>query len=71
MKSDSKTLGDGAVTVLVCKLFLVGCATKPNDDAQLTEMNVGRPHGQPLHRNPSGLRQWDTKNFTAGDVQHY
>ena len=66
MKSVRKTLGVGAVAVLAASMLLVGCASKPDDNAQLTQMNFDNLMGSRYTEILLVFGNAITKNFTAG-----
>ncbi len=66
MKSVKKTLGVGAMVALTAGLLLVGCAAKPDDNAQLTQMNFDNLMGSRYTEILLVFGNAITKNFTAG-----
>jgi hypothetical protein len=66
MKSVGKGLRVGAMVVLAAGLVLIGCASKPNDDAQLTQMNFNNLMGSRYTEILLVFGNAVTKNFVAG-----
>ena len=66
MKSGRKRLGVGPIALLVAAILLVGCAAKPKDDAQLTEMKFDNLMGTRYTEVLLVFGNAVTKSFTAG-----
>ena len=70
MKSVGKRLRVGATAVLAAGLVLIGCASKPNDDAQLTQMNFDNLMGSRYTEILLVFGNAITKNFIGRGLQH-
>ena len=66
MKSVEKRLRIGAMAVLVAGMVLIGCASKPHDDAQLTQTNFENLMGTRYTEILLVFGNAVTKNFVAG-----
>ena len=66
MKSVRKRLGLSAMAVLAAAVLFVGCASKPNDDAQLTQINFDNLMGTRYTEILLVFGNAVTKNFVAG-----
>jgi len=66
MKSAGKGLRFGAIAVLAAGLVLIGCASKPDDDAQRTQTNFDNLMGTRYTEILLVFGNAITKNFVAG-----
>src|SRR5664279_1382443 len=66
MKSVGRRLRVGVMAVLAVGVVLVGCASKPNDDAQLTQKNFDNLMGARYTEILLVFGNAVTKNFVAG-----
>jgi len=66
MKSAGKGLRFGAIAVLAAGLVLIGCASKPDDDAQRTQTNFDNLMGTRYTEILLVFGNAVTKNFVAG-----